>query len=195
MRKLVWIAIGLVLLAALGGGGWYYWTHRFDSLIGVVAPRYDLDPALVKAIIHEESFFNPRARSTQNAVGLMQVTPVVANEWAETQRFRSPAEAAASLSADVESTGDSVEEVLTIPVVSLHAGCWYMRTLLNRYGGEGDPLAVALAAYNAGPTNVERWVPAAERAALNREQFIERIEFPVTRGYVRRVIGRYDGSR
>ena len=48
------------------------------SLSSQIARKYGLDPALVKAIVYEESFFNPRAQSSQKAVGLMQVTPIAA---------------------------------------------------------------------------------------------------------------------
>ena len=51
---------------------------------------------------------------------------------------------------------------------------------------------MALAAYNAGPTNVERWASNADRSNLSRDEFIARIEFPVTRSYVQKIIERYD---
>jgi soluble lytic murein transglycosylase len=177
----------------VAGGAWYYWTHRYDSMIVQVANKYSLDPALVKAVIYEESFFNPRAQSTQNAVGLMQVTPIVAQEWMEAKRLRTLTEAVATISTGARLGAEmSFEEALSDPVVSLHIGCWYLQTLLSRYERERDPLAVALAAYNAGPSNVERWAPDAARSTLSREEFIARIEFPVTRSYVQKIIERYD---
>jgi soluble lytic murein transglycosylase-like protein len=64
MRKRIIILLVLALLGmAVGFSAWYYWTHRYDKLIVEVASQYDLDPELVKAIVYEESFFNPRAHS------------------------------------------------------------------------------------------------------------------------------------
>jgi soluble lytic murein transglycosylase len=193
-RKFLLILLALALICAAGGfGAWYYWTHRYDDLIVRVANKHNLDPALVKAIVYEESFFNPRAQSSQNAVGLMQVTPIAAQEWVETTRSKSLAEAIAAIpGSSTQGREVSFEEAFSDPVVSMNVGCWYLQTLLNRYRGEPDPLAVALAAYNAGPTNVERWAPNTDRANLSREEFIARIEFPVTRSYVQKIISRYD---
>ncbi|HYP29170.1 MAG TPA: lytic transglycosylase domain-containing protein [Blastocatellia bacterium] len=194
VRKGLRILILLILLGSLGSfGAWYYWTHRYDGLIVETAAKYGLDPALVKSIIYEESFFNPRARSSQNAVGLMQVTPIAMQEWVEQTRARSLSEALGGISGYKTPGGEPVfEEAFTDPVVSLNVGCWYLQRMLNRYRDEPDPVAVALAAYNAGPANVERWVPDAERSDMSREEFLARIEFPVTRNYVQKIIDRYD---
>lgn len=197
MRKPLTILFTLGLLGLLiAGGTWYYWTHRYDTMIVQVASKYGLDPALVKAVIYEESFFDPSAQSAQNAVGLMQVTPIVAQEWMEAKRLRTLGEAVATVSTDAQGGAEiSFEKALSDPVVSLHIGCWYLQTLLSRYEGERDPLAVALAAYNAGPSNVERWAPNTDRSTLSREEFISRIEFPVTRNYVQKIIERYDSYK
>ncbi|HWP45045.1 MAG TPA: lytic transglycosylase domain-containing protein [Blastocatellia bacterium] len=195
-RKLtILFAIALIgLLAATGT--WYYWTHRYDAMIVEVATKYRLDPALVKAVVYEESFFNPRAQSSQKAVGLMQVTPIVVQEWVEARRSRTLKEALSSVKTALPPDGEvSVEEALSDPVISLHIGCWYLQTLLNRYGSERDPLVVALAAYNAGPSNVERWASTTDRSTLSRDEFLARIEFPVTRNYVQKIIERYDSYK
>src|SRR5215217_2602115 len=98
MRKKILILFVLVLTVAVGGlGAWYYWTHRYDKLIAATAQKNSLDPMLVKAIIYEESFFSPRAQSSQRAVGLMQVTPIVAQELIEATRSRTLAQAIAAL--------------------------------------------------------------------------------------------------
>lgn len=193
-RVLITLFILALILAVGGFGAWYYWTHRYDDLIVQVANKHNLDPALVKAIVYEESFFNPRAQSSQNAVGLMQITPIAAQEWVETTRSNTLAEAIATIPGSRARAGREVsfEEAFSDPVVSMNVGCWYLQTLLNRYRTEPDPVAVALAAYNAGPTNVERWAPNADRSNLSREEFIARIEFPVTRNYVQKIISRYD---
>jgi peptidoglycan lytic transglycosylase len=190
------LVILLVLLLASAAGlfvAWHYWTHRYDKLIRAAARKHALDPALVKAIVYEESFFSPGAHSTQNAVGLMQVTPVVAQEWVESRRARSLSEAVAPISSKAPAgSHEDFEATFRDPAVSLHVGCWYLQSLFNRYRDEPDPLAFALAAYNAGPSNVERWVPGADRIKISRDEFIARIDFPATRSYVQKIIQRYD---
>lgn len=194
MRKKILTLLLLAVVAAIAGiGAWYYWTHRYDKLIVAAAQRQGIDPMLVKAIIYEESFFSPRAQSSQKAVGLMQVTPIVAQELIEATRSRTLAQAIASLTGGPPAQRNlNFEEAFSDPVVSLNVGCWYLKTLLNRYGDEPDPISVALAAYNAGPANVERWASNSDRSSLSREEFIARIEFPVTRNYVQKIIQRYD---
>ena len=193
MRKKLLILLTLILIATLGAlAAWQYWTHRYDKLISRIASKHNLDPLLVKAIVYEESFFRSRARSSQNAVGLMQVTPVVAEHLIEATHSRSLAEAIADVSGTAPPAAASFDETMSDPATSLHVGCWYLRTLLNRYRDEPNAVEVALAAYNAGPTNVERWAADSERAQLSRDEFLSRIQFPATREYVRRIIERYD---
>jgi len=193
MRKRILYLFILALIAMAGALiAWHHWTHRYDNLIVAVAQKHGLDPLLVKAIVYEESFFSPRAQSSQKAVGLMQVTPVVAQELMETLRTRTLAQALADVSGGPQNADLSFEEALSDPATSLHVGCWYLQTLLNRYRDEPEPLAVALAAYNAGPSNVERWASNADRFNLSRDEFINRIQFPVTRDYVKKIIERYD---
>lgn len=124
----------------------------------------------------------------------MQVTPVVAQDWVEATRSRSLSEAAATITSKAPPVGHEpgFEETFGDPAVSLHVGCWYLQTLLKRYREETDPLSLALAAYNAGPSNVERWTSDAERSKITRDEFIARIDFPVTRSYVQKIIQRYD---
>jgi soluble lytic murein transglycosylase len=197
MRKKILILFVLTVAVAIAGfGAWYYWTHRYDKLIVAAAQKHTLDPMLVKAIIYEESFFSPRAQSSQRAVGLMQITPIVAQELIEATRSRTLAQAIAALTGSPPTEREpSFEDAFSDPVVSLNVGCWYLKNLLNRYSDEPDPIAVALAAYNAGPANVERWAPNADRSRLSREEFIARIEFPVTRSYVQKIIQRYDNYK
>jgi soluble lytic murein transglycosylase len=193
MRKRLLILLAFLLIAVLGAlAAWHYWTHRYDSLINTIAAKHSVDPRLVKAIVYEESFFRSRARSSQNAVGLMQVTPVVAEHRVEMTHSRTLADAIAEVSGTPPPQVESFDEAMSDPATSLHVGCWYLHTLLNRYRDEPNVVEVALAAYNAGPTNVERWAADPERAQLSRDEFINRIQFPATREYVRRITERYD---
>src|SRR5258708_31140440 len=154
MRKRLLILLALASLALLlAMAGSWYWVHRYDKQIAMVGKKYNLDPALIRAVVYEESFFSPAAHSSQNAIGLMQVTPVVAQEWMEAIHARSVPQAVASVAGEAGQDNEGIEEALSDPILGLNVGCWYLQSLLNRYRDEPDPVTVALAAYNAGPSN------------------------------------------
>jgi len=121
--------------------------NAFDSIIQEAASAYGVDHGLVKAVIHTESGFNPKAKSPPGARGLMQLMPATA------KRF------------DVADSYD--------PRQNIHGGTKYLSYLLDRF----QNLELALAAYNAGEGNVDKYkgIPP----------------FAETQDYVRRVISRY----
>jgi soluble lytic murein transglycosylase-like protein len=83
MKRLVIII--LITLIVLAGGIYFldqYWIHRYDSLIAREAALYHIDPDLVWSIVYEETYFSPWKKGRNGEIGLMQVTPVVAREWA-----------------------------------------------------------------------------------------------------------------
>jgi hypothetical protein len=98
----------------------------YDGLIRVIADRYDVEYALVKAVIKAESGFNNLAVSRKGAQGLMQLMPETAAEHRVQDSF--------------------------LPQDNIDGGVRYLRRLLERYGGN---LVLALAAYNAGPARVD----------------------------------------
>lgn len=137
---------------------------RDASVIREQAAAKRLDPALIAAVIYAETKFDPRP-SSAGAQGLMQILP-------------STAQFLAHLSGGVRfQTGD-----LATPAINIAYGSYYLRYLLNHYGGD-EMLAVA--AYNAGLTNVDEWVASAH--AEGHELAVDQIPFPQTREYVRRV--------
>ncbi len=121
--------------------------NAFDSLIQEAASSYGVDKGLVKAVIHTESGFNPLAKSPPGARGLMQLMPATA------RRF------------DVADSYD--------PKQNIHGGTRYLSYLIDRFKN----LELALAAYNAGEGNVDKYkgIPP----------------FAETQDYVRRVLSRY----
>jgi soluble lytic murein transglycosylase len=123
-----------------------------------------LDPALIAAVIYAESKFEPR-ESSAGAEGLMQILP-------ETAYF------IAHLSGGSAFTASD----LATPSINLAYGSYYLRYLLDHY--DGDEM-LAVAAYNAGLANVDRWVARAK--ANGRELTVAAIPFPETRAYVERV--------
>jgi soluble lytic murein transglycosylase len=127
--------------------------------------RAGLDPALVAALIRQESSFNPRATSPAGARGLMQVMPAVGQSIA-------PA-------AGISSWNPAL---LYDPGINIEIGIRHLGPLLRSQ----PDVARSLAAYNAGGSRVTRW--SAKRGADDPEIFTERIPFPETRDYVKSVL-------
>ena len=163
----------LVVFGALCVMAWWRWDywrlHRFDSVILAASRRYQLDPALVKAVVWRESRFNPRARGRAGELGLMQVRAVAAQEWAAAEKVE-PFDHQSCLN----------------PATNTLAGTWYLKKVLTRYRATDNPLAYALADYNAGRGNVLKWQTG--QGATNSLLFMSQIEFPSTRDYVRSVL-------
>src|SRR5437764_4656062 len=124
-----------------------------------------LDPALVAAVIYAETKFDPRP-SSAGAQGLMQILPRTAEFLAR----RSGA------------TTFSVSDLAT-PTVNIAYGSYYLRYLLDEYGGSK---VLALAAYNGGEPNVNRWVAAVK--GTGRAFTVSQIPFPQTQAYVTKVL-------
>lgn len=132
---------------------WY--PLRYASIVRGHAHNYDLDPALLAAVIEDESKFNAGAKSSAGAIGLMQLQPATAEGIA------------------IRTGGTKfVLSDLYNPEINVRYGAWYLHHLLLKYGDE----RVALAAYNAGQENVDRW--RAEGVG---------VQFPETRAYVDKV--------
>jgi soluble lytic murein transglycosylase len=137
---------------------------RHEDIIRQQAHDKKVDPALVAALIYTESRFRDQT-SVAGAKGLMQITP-------GTAKF-----------IERLSGGTTFELAdLSSPQVNISYGTYYLRYLLDRYG---DNEALALAAYNGGEGNVDRWVDGARQKgeALS----IDAIPFRETRAYVRSV--------
>ena len=161
-------AAALLALVVVAGGGLLYvhetqpawWIRlryplKYESIVRGHARNYRLDPALLAAVIYQESKFRVNATSDSGAIGLMQLLPATAKGIAihtGGSRFR-------------------VDDLYN-PEINVRYGSWYLRHLLDKYGDE----QTALAAYNAGQQNVDRW------RAEGRQ-----IAFAETRSYVGRV--------
>jgi soluble lytic murein transglycosylase len=132
---------------------WY--PLRYESIVRGHARNYDLDPAFLAAVIEEESKFRADARSSAGAIGLMQLQPATAKGIA------------------LRTGGTKfVLSDLYVPELNVRYGAWYLHHLIAKYGDE----RLALAAYNAGQRNVDRWRAAGED-----------VQFPETRAYVDKV--------
>ena len=138
-------------------------TH--SPVLSAESAERGLDPALVSALIRQESHFNPRATSQAGARGLMQLMPSVGRSIAQAEGFP---------------VWDPV--LLYMPEVNIRLGTNHLASLSRTYAEE----AHILAAYNAGGSRVARW--RNKRGTDDAEVFIERIPFVETRDYVRIVI-------
>lgn len=130
-------------------------TPEMAQMLQRASRHFAVDAHLVQAVIHAESAYNPRAVSPKNAIGLMQVLPSTARDLGLQ---------------DLQ--GQSVEQLLADPRVSIVLGTKYLAEQLARFGGNVE---LAVAAYNAGPGAV---IKAGHRVP----------NYPETRHYVRRVL-------
>jgi soluble lytic murein transglycosylase len=138
---------------------------RHEDIIRQQASEKGLDPALIAAVIYSESRFRDNRTSPAGAEGLMQITPNTARDIAR------------------KSGGVAFRiQDLGTPQVNISYGAYYLRYLLDRYGGN-ETLAVA--AYNGGEGNVDHWIDAARRRG--QALTIDAIPFGETRAYVRKV--------
>jgi soluble lytic murein transglycosylase len=162
------VLAGVILVVALGAALFYAeetqpaWYARlrypleYEHILRGHAENYDLDPALLAAVVYRESKFDPDARSSSGAVGLMQLLPETAKGIAL-------------------HTGGSRFRVSDLydPEINVRYGAFYLRRLMRKYGDQ----RLALAAYNAGQTNVDEWLASGGG-----------IRFPETRQYVDEVL-------
>lgn len=137
-----------------------------DAAIRREASRHDIDPAWVAAEIRAESTFNPNARSSANAMGLMQVLPATG--------------AAVATRIGLPWTG---QQMLYDPDTNIAIGTAYLRQLMDQYGGQPY---FTIAGYNAGPAPLKRW--QEQRPDMDPDFWIETISYKETREYVARVL-------
>ena len=166
----------LVVCALIDVAVIYRWLQRrddrrFDPHILETARLYEVDPALIKAVIWQESGFDPAARGRAGELGLMQIRPPAAEEWAAAEKVRFFFFAR-----------------LRDPGTNIRAGSWYLAKLLKRYRQTDHAVPYALADYNAGRTHVLRWMQG--RAKTNSAAFVAQMDFPGTQEYIRAVMAR-----
>ncbi len=136
---------------------------RHEDVIRQQAAEKGLDPSLIAAVIYAESRFADRT-SRAGARGLMQLTPQTARAIAQ------------------RTGGVAFRDAdLATPQVNISYGAWYLRHLLDHYGGNE---VLALAAYNAGMGNVDRWLIQSGGGSMS----VDDLPFPETRAYVDKVL-------
>ncbi|MDI3257617.1 MAG: lytic transglycosylase domain-containing protein [Kyrpidia sp.] len=175
-RRRRWMVLLFVLLAIVFAlmqskwvARWMYPLYYYDD-IRAEAGRYDLDPLLVAAVVRVESSFVEDRVSKVGAVGLMQLMPDTA-QWIVQQP------GAPRVSPDA----------LKDPKTSLAMGTWYLSYLVHRFQGNS---VAAVAAYNAGPNRVERWLKEGQWDGTLDQA--DRIPVGETRHFVQRVFFTFD---
>lgn len=179
------IVVALMILTIVVGVYFsnQYWIHRYDGLIARQAGVYRLDPDLVWSIIYEETYFRPWKLGKDGEVGLMQITPVVAREWA----------AETGLPDLQRQVAQDPGRLLRDPERNIQIGSWYLEKIREQYRDVPDPEARMIAGYNAGPSRAAEWNKVAEgQKALSRDEFINKIDIPSTRAYATSILDRYD---
>ncbi len=173
MKKALAAALAVLLAAALGvafGPRLAGWTMRqmyprqYSQVVSREAGEFGLEEELVYAVIRAESGFDRKARSRAGAKGLMQLTEPTF-QWMAGEY---PPE---NGGLDMFDVNDNI-----------HCGCALLRRLLDHYG----QLGVALAAYNAGIGNVDRWLEEGEHSEDG--ETLDSIPFPETEAYVEKVL-------
>jgi soluble lytic murein transglycosylase len=152
-----YVLAAAALLAAIAGSvialektqpAWYAqlrYPLPYEHIVVGHARNYDLDPALLAAVIYRESKFDPNAESSSGAIGLMQLLPDTARGIA------------------LHTGGNAfVVDDLYDPEINVRYGSFYLRRLLQKYDDE----RLALAAYNAGQANVDEWIAEDEGIAF-----------------------------
>lgn len=160
------IFLGAVLLLTSRDLWEQFFPVRYVAEINGAVADHGLDPYLALAVIRVESNFRPRARSSVDARGLMQILP-------ETGRWI----------AEMKGLGEFDPESLYDPAVNIEFGCWYLNYLLKLFENDEH---LTLAAYNAGLGRVRQWL--ADEAWNGRPETVNMIPYAETRFFVRRVL-------
>ena len=138
----------------------------YKNLVMENAELTQLDPSVIYGIMRRESLFDPLARSSAGALGLMQLMPGTARVVARSLGLKKPRKA------DILSVSNNIR-----------LGTSYFRTVMNRFDNN---VTLAAAAYNAGPNNVRRWLPKSD--VMESDLWVETVPFRETRDYVKAVL-------
>lgn len=141
-----------------------YYTDEINS----ASKKYNLDPYMVMSLIREESYFNENARSSTNAVGLMQLMPSTANFIMSKYSVNIP-----------------LEKDITDVETNIKLGCIYLKYLEERFNNND---LFVIAAYNGGEGSVNRWLKMKNSDA---DEFVENIPYDETHNYIKKIFKTY----
>ena len=170
MKKIIVICIILVLIIILLKTTVLerFYPKKYCEYVEKYSQEYQVDPLLIYSIMKAESNFNQDAKSSSQAIGLMQIMQKTAEEMAN-GFFKE----------------EIKEEDLYNPELNIRIGVKYIRVLLNKYNN----YKLAIIAYNAGMGNVDKWIE--EGIIDNQVENLENIPFKETKDYAKRIIQNY----
>ena len=172
-KKIITISIILIIILLVSGLlknviYKFLYTTKYSEYVYKYSEEYSVDADLVFAIIKAESNFNPDAKSSQNAIGLMQMLNPTAEEVANKLRMNY-----------------NEEKTLLNPEYNIRMGVKYFSELYDLYGN----IELAICAYNAGIGNVNSWIDKGLVKSDGSD--IENVPFSETNIYVRKVLRNY----
>ena len=153
------VAVAVLAFVQIGEPAWLQrlrYPLDYKAIVRAHAHNYHLQPALLAAVIYQESKFKSDAKSSSGAIGLMQLQPATAEGIA------------LRTGGATFTTND-----LYNPEINIRYGSWYLWHLLDKYGNE----RLALAAYNAGQHNVDEWEAAGKGIQFGETRhYVKRVE-------------------
>lgn len=173
-RRLLFVIIVAIIAVLFIQSTWIserLYPVKYKGIIMEKSNKYEVDPHLIAAVIRVESNFKPSSESPKGAVGLMQLMPTTA-EWIVER-------------AAMDAVSD--DKLKLDPELNIELGTWYLKHLLERF--EGD-MIISIAAYNAGPGNVSKWL--SEQTWDGQYESADQIPFGETRNYVQKVVYYYN---
>lgn len=177
-KKYLFLIAVVIFMSMLG---WYLYQYYeplfsapvdYTSLIQDAAKRHSIDPNLLKAVIWQESRFQPNIRGKHREIGLMQIRPEhgAASDWM------------------AEHNQDLCEGVLFNPELNIEIGSWYLGRALKRWAGYKYQYELALSEYNAGRKGMQPWVPPSNKPDA---EVIPNITIPSTKAYVQSIMDKF----
>ena len=167
---LAFTAASFFILANGRPGDFFVDDTLYNKEIASAAAKHNIPAQLVRAVVFQESRFNPTARGRKGEYGLMQILPSGAvADWSKFHKLPPPP-----------------PDRLLDPELNLEIGCWYLSRALHRCQEYSDNIELALAQYNAGGTRANRWKPETKEGKV-----LPRITLPGTKKYVSQITKRY----
>ena len=143
----------------------------YEEYVQKYAQEYNVDENLIYALIKAESNFNSKAKSSKDAIGLMQLMESTAQDVCK--------------KTDLQISSDELSEKLLEPDININIGTKYLSILIQKYGN----IEIAITAYNAGIGTVDNWI---EKGIINSDgSNVENIPYKETNNYVRKILRDY----
>lgn len=161
---IVFIILAIFAVFNIKPIGRYFFPIKYSNYIFEYSKQYKLDPYFVAAVIKTESNYNPKAKSTKDAYGLMQITSSTGKYIAESLNIK-----------------NFNSENLYDPEYNINIGCWYLKDLKKEFNNAN----LVIAAYNGGRGNVKQWLNNPKYSADGKT--LKYIPFSETDKYVKKV--------